>query len=215
MATPRSYIERQTSIFTLDDVTALQPLSPPDVPYIKKLFWLSSFFNQLFVVQDPLEKCQENSPLPVLGNSVHISFTPSNTMLQWRSKAFTLPSSFLLFLNASSVPHDKSRVLGFTCSWSELECCSWQSQWGPSADQSGTPPAPSVPSARGSSPACSWWFCFVYSGEIFLMINTQTFGFVSRSAMAPGRESFSVCSRVVLHHGTVRDRGRRLGAGAD
>ena len=102
MATPRSYIERQTSIFTLDDVTALQPLSPPDVTCIKKLFWLSSFFNQLFEVQDPLEKCQENSPLPVLGNSVHISFTPSNTMLQWRSKAFTLPSSFLLFLSASS-----------------------------------------------------------------------------------------------------------------
>ena len=37
-------------------------------------------------------------PFPVFGSSVHISFTPSNTMLQCRSKAFTLPNSFLLFL---------------------------------------------------------------------------------------------------------------------
>ena len=56
--------------------------------------------------------------MPVLGNSVHISFTPSSTMLQclraigidtrleialkeelaYLSKAFTLPKSFLLFL---------------------------------------------------------------------------------------------------------------------
>merc|ERR550532_2658870 len=36
-------------------------------------------------------------PLPVLGISVHISLTPSKTMLQCRSKAFTLPRSFLLF----------------------------------------------------------------------------------------------------------------------
>lgn len=35
-------------------------------------------------------------PLPVRGSSVHISFTFSSTMLQCRSKAFTLPSSFLL-----------------------------------------------------------------------------------------------------------------------
>ncbi len=37
-----------------------------------------------------------NIPLPVLGSSVHISFTFSRTILQWRSKAFTLPRSFLL-----------------------------------------------------------------------------------------------------------------------
>lgn len=36
-------------------------------------------------------------PFPVRGTSVHISFTFSNTMLQWRSKAFTRPSNFLLF----------------------------------------------------------------------------------------------------------------------
>lgn len=35
-------------------------------------------------------------PLPVLGSSVHISLTFSNTMLQWRSKALTRPSNFLL-----------------------------------------------------------------------------------------------------------------------
>merc|ERR1719500_384646 len=40
-------------------------------------------------------------PFPVFGNSVHISLTPSNTMLQCRSKAFTLPNSFLLFLTES------------------------------------------------------------------------------------------------------------------
>merc|ERR1719458_453152 len=37
-------------------------------------------------------------PFPVLGSSVHISLTPSSTMLQCLSKAFTRPSSFLLFL---------------------------------------------------------------------------------------------------------------------
>merc|ERR1711909_105975 len=37
-------------------------------------------------------------PFPVLGTSVHISFTFSRTMLQCLSKALTLPSSFLLFL---------------------------------------------------------------------------------------------------------------------
>merc|ERR1719222_505480 len=37
-------------------------------------------------------------PFPVFGSSVHISLTPSKTMLQCRSKAFTLPNSFLLFL---------------------------------------------------------------------------------------------------------------------
>ena len=36
-------------------------------------------------------------PFPVFGNSVHISFTFSNTILQCRSNAFTRPSSFLLF----------------------------------------------------------------------------------------------------------------------
>ena len=35
-------------------------------------------------------------PLPALGTSVHSSLTFSSTMLQWRSKAFTLASSFLL-----------------------------------------------------------------------------------------------------------------------
>lgn len=37
-------------------------------------------------------------PFPVRGNSVHISFTFSKTMLQCLSKAFTRPNSFLLFL---------------------------------------------------------------------------------------------------------------------
>ena len=37
-------------------------------------------------------------PFPLLGSSVHISLTPSSTMLQCLSKAFTRPSSFLLFL---------------------------------------------------------------------------------------------------------------------
>ena len=36
-------------------------------------------------------------PFPVLFTSLHISFTFSRTMLQCRSKAFTLPRSFLLF----------------------------------------------------------------------------------------------------------------------
>ena len=39
-----------------------------------------------------------NLPFPVLGSSVHISLTPSRTMLQCLSNAFTLPSNFLLFL---------------------------------------------------------------------------------------------------------------------
>ena len=43
----------------------------------------------------------EQLPFPVFGSSVHISLTPSNTMLQWRSNAFTLPKSFLLFLRIS------------------------------------------------------------------------------------------------------------------
>ena len=37
-----------------------------------------------------------------LGVSVHISLTFSKTMLQWRSKALTRPSSFLLFLQLIS-----------------------------------------------------------------------------------------------------------------
>merc|ERR1712166_628467 len=36
-------------------------------------------------------------PLPAFGTSVHISLTFSSTMLQWRSNALILPSSFLLF----------------------------------------------------------------------------------------------------------------------
>lgn len=36
-------------------------------------------------------------PFPVFGTSVHISLTFSRTILQWRSKALTRPSSFLLF----------------------------------------------------------------------------------------------------------------------
>merc|ERR1719493_25983 len=41
-------------------------------------------------------------PFPVLGNSVHISLTPSSTMLQCLSNAFTRPKSFLLFLQLMS-----------------------------------------------------------------------------------------------------------------
>ncbi len=36
------------------------------------------------------------TPLPDFGTSVHISFTFSKTMLQWRSKAFTLARSLWL-----------------------------------------------------------------------------------------------------------------------
>lgn len=38
--------------------------------------------------------------LPFLGISVHTSCTFSMTMFMWRSKAFTFPSSFLLFRSA-------------------------------------------------------------------------------------------------------------------
>lgn len=41
-------------------------------------------------------------PFPGFGISVHISLTFSNTMLQCRSKALTLPSNFLLFLQLIS-----------------------------------------------------------------------------------------------------------------
>merc|ERR1711908_135422 len=36
------------------------------------------------------------APFPAFGTSVHISFTFSRTMLQWRSNALIRPSSFLL-----------------------------------------------------------------------------------------------------------------------
>lgn len=35
-------------------------------------------------------------PVEPLGTSIHISLTPSSTILQWRSKAFTLANNFLL-----------------------------------------------------------------------------------------------------------------------
>merc|ERR1711862_255626 len=73
-------------------------------------------------------------PLPVLGISVHISLTPSKTMLQCRSKALTLPRSFLLFrqliktcvlLLTDCVRTDKDPVLifllaSFKLFWSHL-----------------------------------------------------------------------------------------------
>ena len=40
----------------------------------------------------------ESTPFPVLGSSVHISLTPSSTMLQCLSNALTRPNNFLLFL---------------------------------------------------------------------------------------------------------------------
>ena len=64
-------------------------------------------------------------PLPALGVSVHISLTFSNTILQWRSKAFTLPKSFLLFLQlmrtwllffTDCVSTDNGPVLNSSCS---------------------------------------------------------------------------------------------------
>ena len=63
-----------------------------------------------------------DSPLPVLGNSVHISLTPSRTMLQCLSKAFTRPSNFLLFLQLM-----RTWVLFFTLSVSTLKGPVWNS----------------------------------------------------------------------------------------
>jgi len=42
-------------------------------------------------------------PLPLLGCSVHISWTFSKIILQWRSKAFTLAKSFRLFLQLINI----------------------------------------------------------------------------------------------------------------
>merc|ERR1719347_1740576 len=61
-------------------------------------------------------------PLPVFGSSVHISLTPSRTMLQCLSNAFTLPSNFLLFLQLIS-----TCVLFFTESVSTLKGPVWNS----------------------------------------------------------------------------------------
>merc|ERR1712241_1581755 len=61
-------------------------------------------------------------PLPVFGNSVHISLTPSRTMLQCLSNAFTLPRSFLLFLQLM-----RTWVLFFTLSVSTLRGPVWNS----------------------------------------------------------------------------------------
>lgn len=65
-------------------------------------------------------------PLPVRGSSVHISFTFSSTILQWRSNAFTRPSNFLLFRQLIStcvlfftdwVSTDSGPVLNSSSSW--------------------------------------------------------------------------------------------------
>lgn len=65
-------------------------------------------------------------PLPVLGNSVHISLTFSRTMLQCRSKALTRPRSFLLLrqlmstcvlLRTDCVNTDKGPVLNSSSSF--------------------------------------------------------------------------------------------------
>ena len=61
-------------------------------------------------------------PFPVLGSSVHISLTPSKTMLQCLSNAFTLPSSFLLFLQLM-----RTWVLFFTLSVRTLRGPVWNS----------------------------------------------------------------------------------------
>ena len=65
-------------------------------------------------------------PLPVLGSSVHISFTPSSTMLQCLSKAFTRPKSFLLFLWTVSLKSSWFTLKQGrrTCSWWAPGCCS-------------------------------------------------------------------------------------------
>lgn len=64
-------------------------------------------------------------PLPVLGTSVHISFTFSKTILQCLSKALTLASNFLLFLQlirtwvlflTDWVKTDSGPVLNSSCS---------------------------------------------------------------------------------------------------
>lgn len=65
-------------------------------------------------------------PLPVRGNSVHISLTFSRTILQWRSNALTRPSSFLLLRQLMStcvlfftdcVSTDSGPVLNSSSSW--------------------------------------------------------------------------------------------------
>merc|ERR1711865_705111 len=56
------------------------------------------------------------APFPAFGISVHISFTFSSTMLQWRSKALMRPSSFLLF-----------RTLMSTCEFARMASFSTES----------------------------------------------------------------------------------------
>ena len=76
---------------------------------MKANFWRKKKLGKSFLLQQIIQlvnsiysskrpEKKKYIPFPVFGSSVHISLTPSNTMLQWRSKAFTLPNSFLLFL---------------------------------------------------------------------------------------------------------------------
>lgn len=71
------------------------------------LLMVASGFRKTRITESPLKNILEMKrslftgftfflPLPVRGISVHISLTFSRTMLQWRSKAFTRPKSFLL-----------------------------------------------------------------------------------------------------------------------
>ena len=71
-------------------------------------------------------------PFPVFGVSVHISFTPSNTMLQWRSNAFTRAKSLRLFLQlistcvlffTASVRTDRGPVLNSSISFASNSSC--------------------------------------------------------------------------------------------
>ena len=73
-----------------------------------------------------LRQYRDLPPLPVLGSSVHISFTPSSTMLQCLSKAFTRPKSFLLFLWTVSLKSSWFTLKQgrWTCSWWAPGCCS-------------------------------------------------------------------------------------------
>ena len=117
-----------------------------------------------------LKNCKKISPLPVFGSSVHISFTPSSTMLQCLSSlgvlCRVLPlDSWIKFKFPISSVHTYQKpwlvptASCYSCSWWEPGCCSWQSLWGPWEVQLRTPPAPSPPSPQESCLPCwpSWW----------------------------------------------------------
>ena len=158
-------------------------------------------------------------PFPLLGSSVHISLTPSSTMLQCLSKALTRPSSFLLFLKYQIFIANNSPVV-VSSLWLYLQL---MRTWVLFLTES-------VRTLSGPVWNSSCSFCSLCSGVISCLLpilivilcysadakyfwSTQTFSWVSRLAMAPGRESFS--NPVLCCCTTLACRGRRLEAGTD